>query len=186
MLLEYLKVNTATASSKITSEVEPSQQYLRSSCYHVSKTLAHQVGNRRYFSLRQVIWDRLFYSWALDFSKYLPTLYAAHDQSVFLELQRTAIQRPEKPDRHETWTPDLGTQSALAWPQSQALVHLSHFLFIAKVRSWLRSQAWKQARLFFSPFLLPIKTLRSTHKNKCFMLFAYPMPSYKLSKQMAR
>lgn len=86
--------------------------------------------------------------------------YVAHYQSMFLGLQRPAIPRSKKLDRHETWMPRLGTQSALARPQNQASFHLSHFLLIAKVRNRFCSQAQKSACLFF--FFITNKTEQRT------------------------
>lgn len=87
-------------------------------------------------------------------------LYVAHYQSMFLGLQRLAIPRRKKLDRHETWMPLLGTHSALAQPQNQASFHLSHFLLIAKVRIRFCSQAQKSACLFF--FFITNKTQKRT------------------------
>lgn len=152
MLPEYLKVNTATASSKPTSEADPWQLLSEKLTLSYYYSLAFQVWKRKAFLTVSGGLSETGYSQDWGFSKYLLTPYATHDQSLLFELQRRVIQRTEKPDRHETWLPHLGTQSTLAWPQKQASVHLSHFLFIAKVRCWLCSQAWKWASLFFSPF----------------------------------
>lgn len=102
-------------------------------------------------------------------------LYVAHYQSMFLGLQRPAIPRSKRLDRHQTWMPLVGTQSALAEPQNQASFHLSHFLLIAKVRNRFCSQAQKSVCLFFL-LLLPIK-LSNAHGYKCFTLFAYSIPA---------
>lgn len=99
-------------------------------------------------------------------------LYVAHSQSMILGLQRPAIPRNKKLDRHEAWMPLLGTQSALAQPQNQASFHLSHFLLIAKVRNRFCSQAQKSARLFFF-FFITNKTQKCTQVQVFYAIYLF-------------
>lgn len=146
--------------------------------YTITLAKLPNLGGKRkqlWHSLNQIILDRLFPEFG--FSKYLPTLYVAHYQSMFLGLQRPAIHRSTKLDRHATWMTLSGTRRALARPQNQASLHLSHFLLIAKVRNRFCSQAQKWVCLSLSLFFfITNKTLSSAHRYKCFTVFAYFMP----------
>lgn len=127
-------------------------------------------------SLSQIILDWLFSE--LGFPKYLLTLdFMLLITNLWFQdfkgqlFQGARSQTDMKPgchtQEHRVLLP--------AQPQNQAPFHLSLFLLIAKVRNRFSSQAQKSA-CFFSFFFITNKTLSSTHRYKCFMLFAYSLP----------
>lgn len=120
----------------------------------------------------QIILDSLFSE--LDFLKYL--LFMTH--LCFFGLQRQAIRRSKELDRHETRTPRSGTLGAPTWPQNQPPSPLP----LPVNSKGYRQVLFPSTEVSMSPSLLLLsfmtnKTLRSTHRYKGLMLFAYFMPA---------